>query len=65
VEFRNSRQSPEIPETPDKTSKLRKGSRVDGKARGSREGWKWIGSPLTVTIPSVRGTSFRQKDWWI
>jgi hypothetical protein len=21
---------------------------VDGKARGSREEWKWIGSPLTV-----------------
>jgi hypothetical protein len=21
---------------------------VDGKARGSREEWKWIGSPLTA-----------------
>jgi hypothetical protein len=41
VEFRNSGRSP------DKTSKLRKGSGVDGKARGSREKWKWIGSPLT------------------
>jgi len=34
---RKSRQSLEIPETPDKTSKLRKGSGVDGKAKGSRE----------------------------
>jgi hypothetical protein len=32
----------------DKTSKLRKGSGVGGKARGSREEWKWIGSPLTL-----------------
>jgi hypothetical protein len=30
------------------SSKLRKGSRVDGKARGSREEWKWTGSPLTL-----------------
>ena len=43
----NSGQSPGIPETPDKTPKLRKGSGVDGKARGSREEWKSIGSPLT------------------
>jgi hypothetical protein len=57
VEFRNSGQSPRIPETPDslrgfrklrtRLQKLRKGSGVDGKARGSREEWKWIGSPLT------------------
>jgi hypothetical protein len=46
---RNSGQSPGILETPDKTPKLRKGSRVDGKARGSREEWKWIGSPLTIS----------------
>jgi hypothetical protein len=43
----NSRQSPEILEAPDETSKLWKGSGVDGKARGSREEWKWIRSPLT------------------
>src|SRR5882757_697382 len=47
------RQSPEIPETPDKTSKPRKGSRVDRKARGSREEWKWIGSPLTSPIQYI------------
>ena len=35
-------------QSPNKTSKLRKGSGVDGKARGSREEWKWIGSPLTA-----------------
>jgi hypothetical protein len=23
---------------------------VDGKARGSREEWKWTGSPLTITL---------------
>jgi hypothetical protein len=48
VEFRNSRQSLEILEIPDKTPKLWKGSGVDRKARGSREEWKWIGSPLTT-----------------
>jgi hypothetical protein len=37
VEFRNSEQSLGILETLDKTPKLRKGSKVDGKARGSRE----------------------------
>jgi hypothetical protein len=34
-------------ETPDRTPKLQKGSGVDRKARGSRDKWKWIGSPLT------------------
>jgi hypothetical protein len=37
VEFKNSRRSPRISETPDKTLKLQKGSGVDGKAKGSRE----------------------------
>jgi len=59
VEFRNSGRSPRIPETPDslrgfrklqtRLQKLQKGSGVDGEARGSREEWKWIGSPLTAT----------------
>jgi hypothetical protein len=50
VEFRNSGRSLRIPETPDKTPKLQKGSRVDGKARGSRKEWKWIESPLIDTL---------------
>jgi len=37
-------------QSPDKTSKLRKGSGVDGEARGSREEWKWIGSPFIVCL---------------
>ena len=44
MEFKNSGWSP------DKTSKLQKGSGVDRKARGSREEWKWIGSPLTPSV---------------
>jgi hypothetical protein len=65
VEFRNSGWSPRIPETPDslwgfrklrtRLQKLRKGSGVDGEARGSREKWKWIGSPLTGSQFSACG----------
>src|SRR5882762_11437933 len=49
----NSEGSGNSGRSPDKTSKLRKGSGVDGKARGSREEWKWIGSPLTQRIFQV------------
>jgi hypothetical protein len=54
VEFRNPGRSP------DKTSKLWKGSGVDGKARISREEWKWIGSPLT--LPSLQKILFHEIE---
>jgi hypothetical protein len=47
VEFRNSGRSLRTPETPDSLQGFRK-LQNSGKARGSREEWKLIGSPLTV-----------------
>src|SRR5882762_1721511 len=61
----NSEGSGNSGRSPDKTSKLRKGSGVDGKARGSREEWKWIGSPLTpVKYPQYCGYRYDIVVGW-